>query len=270
MRVNGAVWAVIAGVLLMTGCSQLERLSIIRPSAKPSGYKQVAPTYDVSGKKGHASIDPILLLASATDLLQRGQYVDAERQAKQVLKLQPNSGDAQTLLGAIADARGDAAAAGNAYQAAVASAPSNGVYANNYGGWLCTNGRAAESLGWFDRALADPAYPTPAGALSNAGTCANKAGQLERAESNWRKTLELDAQNGAALTGLAALEFERGNYLEARAFAERWLALSPEDAPGLRLAANIEQKLGDNAAASRYLSRLQAIPSGPSTAPRTQ
>lgn len=265
-----ALVPVLLGCMLATGCSQLERLTIIRPSAKQRSYTQVAPTYDVSGKKGHASVDPELLLASAADMLQRGQLDEAERLARKALATKSNSGDANTLIGAIADARGDSAAAGKAYYAAAAGGGGNGGYANNYGGWLCANGRAAESLEWFDRALADPAYATPDGVLANAGACAHIAGQEGRAEASWRRLLALNAQSVPALAGLAELEFERGNGLEARAFAERWLALSPDDADGLRLAAKIEQKLGDNVTASRYLSRLQAISSGPTTVPRTQ
>jgi type IV pilus assembly protein PilF len=145
------------------------------------------------------------------------------------------------------------------------------VYANNYGSWLCANGHAAESLAWFDRALADPAYLTPLAALANAGHCADMAGQPDRAEVYWRRMLTLEPQNVLALAGMTSLEMARGNLLEARAFAERWLAVAPGDAAALRLAAEIEQKLGDNVAASRYLSRLQAIPPGPTTTvPRSQ
>ena len=73
--------------------------------------------------------------------------------------------------------------------------------------------------------------------------------------------------HAAALAGMARMQFERGQHLEARAFAERWLAVAPVDADGLRLAAEIERKLGDNAAAARYLSRLQGIPSASTTSP---
>jgi type IV pilus assembly protein PilF len=69
---------------------------------------------------------------------------------------------------------------------------------------------------------------------------------------------------------MAALEFESCHDLEARAFVERWLALAPDDAAGLSLAAQTEQKIGDNVAASRYRSRLQAISSGSNAVPRTQ
>ena len=69
---------------------------------------------------------------------------------------------------------------------------------------------------------------------------------------------------------MAALQYQLGRYMDARAFVQRWLAVTPDDRDGLRIAADTEIKLGDNVAASRYLSRLQAIPPGPTTAPRAQ
>ena len=104
----------------------------------------------------------------------------------------------------------------------------------------------------------------------DAGTCANGVGQQDRAEASWRQALALEPTNLPSLAGMAALQFARGQYLDARAFAERWLALVPGDAEGLQLAARIEQKLGDNVAAQRYLFRLQATSPGSTTAPRAQ
>jgi len=207
---------------------------------------------------------------SASDLYQQGNFAQAQALAERALKAEPRSGDAHTVLGAIADARGDARVAGVHYGKAIEIAPNTGIYANNYGHWLCTNGRAAESLAWFDRAVADPAYPTRGRALANAGGCAQQAGQPDRAETSWRLALALDPVNAPALSGMAALKFARGEYLDARAFSERWLTIAPDSPEGLRLAIEVEQKLGDNAAASRYLSRLQAIPSGSGPAPRKQ
>lgn len=270
MRREMRMLAVVALAALASGCGIADRLTFIRPSTGNGKVTQVAPRYDVSGKKGQDGGDARMLLASASMLYQRGELAEAEGLARKALKAEPGSGDANTLLGLIANARGDVAATGKFYQAASAAAPGNGIYANNYGGWLCANGRAEESLGWFDRALADPTYPTPVAALANAGECAAKAGQPARAEASWRGALALDAVNLPALAGMAVLEFGRGRYMEARAFVERWLAVAPDDAAGLQLAAQTEQKIGDNAAAARYLSRLQAISSGSTTAPRTQ
>jgi len=263
--------ALLVACVLASGCSQLERLSIVRPSAARGEYTQVAPTYDVTGKAGRArDTDATQLLMSASDLYQQGDFAQAQALAKRALKTEPRSGDAHTLLGVIADARGDARLAGVHYGKAIEIAPNTGIYANNYGHWLCANGRAAESLAWFDRAIADPAYPTRERALANAGDCAQRAGQPERAETSWRQLLALDPVSAPALSGMAALKFARGEYLDARAFTERWLTVVPDDPEGLRLAIQVEQKLGDNAAASRYLSRLQAISSGSGPAPRTQ
>ena len=183
------------------------------------------------------------------------------------LAIDSRSAAAYTLLGAIGERQGRSAEAGTQYARAAELEPERGTMLNNYGAWLCANGRAAESLPWFDRALADTGYPTPLGALSNAGSCAWRAGQPQRAEASWRTVLAGQPTHAAALAGMARLQFERGQHLDARAFAERWLAVAPVDADGLRLAAEIERKLGDNAAASRYLSRLQGIPSASTTSP---
>ncbi|MFT4179106.1 MAG: tetratricopeptide repeat protein [Thermomonas sp.] len=259
--------------MLIVGCRAMERLTFIRPSAKRGEYTQVAPTYDVSGKnqkQRQGAGDATLLLVSATTLYQRGELQQSERQARRALELAPRSADAHTLLGLIADARGDAKTAGAHYRQAVEVMPDKGVYANNYGGWLCANGQPQESLAWFDRALADGSYASPASALVNAGSCARKAGLPERAEAGWRAALGIDPKNLLALSGMAHLQYDSGRALEARAFVERWLELAPSDRDALQLAVGIEQKLGDNVAASRYLSRLQALPPASTTVPRTQ
>ena len=261
-----------ASMLATTACRQLERLTIVRPSADRGEFTQVAPTYDVSGKtsKTASKQAPVQLLAAASTLYAAGQLDEARVKAQQALKADRVSGDAHSLLGLISSAKGQDAEAGVHYQKALGIAPNNGAYANNYGIWLCSNGRSQESLAWFDKALQDPAYPTPVTALANAGTCAQQAGELVRAEENWRQALALDPEIVPALSGLANLQYSRGQYLDARAFVERWLAIAPQDASALQLAVKVEQKQGDNAAAQRYLLRLQAITPGASLAPATQ
>lgn len=269
MRHSAFVIAVVACGLL-GGCSQLERLTIIRPSAHIRSTTQVAPTYDVSGRHRRTTEDPYIMLASANDYYQRGKLDDAERLAEKARGMPGAAADANTMLAMIAARRGDKEKAGHYYEEATRSAPGRGLYANNYGTWLCANGRETESLGWFDRALGDRNYSTPVAALSNFGGCAYKAGDRVRAEKGWRTALQLDPDLVPALAGMARLEFEAGHHLEARAFLQRWLDRSPTDAAALRLAADNERKLGDNAAASRYLSRLQATSPAPAAVPPTQ
>lgn len=259
-------------LLATTACKQFERLTIVRPSADRGHFEKISPTYDVSGKGKNKSspVGAAQLVAAASASYEAGRFDQSRQQAQQAIKADPQSGDAHTMLAALASRSGDAAGAGDHYRKALEASPGNGAYANNYGIWLCGSGHAQESLAWFDKALADQAYPTPATALTNAGACAQQAGQSTRAETNWRQALTLDPTITPALAGMAGLQFDRGEYLEARAFVQRWLAIAPQDASALRLALQIEQKQGDNVAAQRYLLRLQALTPGGATVPATR
>ncbi|NLA67928.1 MAG: type IV pilus biogenesis/stability protein PilW, partial [Gammaproteobacteria bacterium] len=189
--------------------------------------------------------------------LQRWRFAEAGEEARKALKLDDRNGLAHTLLALALEGQGDAASAGAHYARAAELAPGSGAALNNYGGWLCLNGRAGESLAWFDRALADPDYATPASALANAGACAERGGQPGRAERDLRAALELDPVNPVALEALARHLYGRGEYFEARAFSQRRLDAGPATAPVLLLASQIEEMLGDKAAAARYVQRLR-------------
>ena len=116
--------ALLAASVLAAGCSKLERLTIVRPSAARGEYTKVAPTYDVSGKQASLrAADATQLLMSAADLYQQGDYVQARILAERALRAEPRSADAHALLGAIADASGDARRAGVHYGKAVEIAP---------------------------------------------------------------------------------------------------------------------------------------------------
>ena len=233
--------------------------SLMVPTYKKQGAEWIAPQYHVSdnaGAKRRMAADRRLSLASQR--LMSGDLKSAEVEATAALKENPSSTDALTLLAVIADRNGASAKAGDYYKRAAELAPGQGAALNNYGAWLCSNGFPAEALVWFDRALKDPNYTSPASALANAGGCALEAGQYERADRDLRKALALDPRNAYALASMAKSEYRRSRYFEARAFTERRLSAAPADPAVLQLASNIEERLGDKAAASRYVQRLRA------------
>lgn len=247
--------AIVIVVSLTAGaCS---RLTFIRQSASPGKYEKISPTYnlrDSDATKRRLSTAEHLGLAQSR--LMAGQIDAAETEAKAALKVDPASADAYTLLAVIEDQRGDRDKAGGYYAKTVGLAPTGGIGLNNYGSWLCANGRAAESLSWFDRALLDPGYRQPASAMANAGSCALEAGQTARVERDLRGALQLEPENATALQAMANYQFKTAQYLDARAFSQRRLAAAPANPDTLRLAAQIEQKLGDPKAAARYAQRL--------------
>lgn len=250
MRLRSAIGLAVLAGLLVAGCS---RLTFIKPDMDRGRYTQVAPDYAVrespDEKRRVAVLDALGLAGAA---LRRGDLDSAEAQVRSALKIDPKSADAYTVLAVIAGQRGQSDLSGKHYAKAVQLAPGDGDALNNYGAWLCANGRAAESLAQFTAALQDPGYATPAAALGNAGACALRAGQAGLAEENLRRALQFDPNNVAALGAMAQLRFNQAQFLDARAFMQRRLVAAPADPDSLLLAAQIEDRMGDAAAAARY------------------
>ena len=256
MRRPELVLLALSVLLLAVGCS---RLTFIKPTSKRVPFEETAPAYAVSDsqatKQRLAAQDRLSL---ASQRFQAGDLVAAEREASAALKINPASDTANTLLALVQDRQGNSQKAGAYYKRAAELAPSQGVALNNYGAWLCSNGYPAEALVWFDRAIAAPGYGSPASALANAGGCALKVGQYERAQRDLRQALSLDPVNVYALASMAESEYRQSRYFEARAFSERRLEAAPASATALQMASDIEEKLGDKAAANRYIQRLRA------------
>ena len=260
MRRRDVAFVVIA-CLLAAGCS---RLSFIKPDPSRGDYTQVAPDYNVresSDEKRRVAMLNALGLAGVA--LQRGDLDSAEAQVRAALKIEPKSADAYTVLAVIAGQRGQRDLAGKHYAKAVQLAPGDGDALNNYGAWLCANGHATESLAQFSAALQDPGYTTPGVALGNAGACALRAGQPGLAEENLRRALQFDPNNVAALGAMAQLRFNQAQFLDARAFMQRRLVAAPADRDSLLLAAQIEDRMGDAAAAARYRQLIPGTQSPP-------
>jgi type IV pilus assembly protein PilF len=217
-----------------------------------------APVYSVRDPEGvRQKVRWQELLTLAGRDIQSGKLDAAERKAREAQKLVPTAPDGLVLLAGIDERRGRTAQAGENFRKAAELAPERGDVLNNYGAWLCQQGRSAESLAWFDRARQAPGNAAAAEAQANAGSCALDAGQLERAERDLRAALAALPANPVALEAMAQLSFRQGRYMEARAFAERRIAAAPATRSVLQLASQIEVKLGDRAASDRYLQRIR-------------
>lgn len=264
-RDRAPAWSLLALMLAAGGCA---KFTFIEKGAERRDYTRVAPVYEVSdGPRKASSANAATLVIQAANRYRAGDLAQAGELARQALRADKGSADAHNVLALVADARGDARTAGQHYQAAATAAPQAGVHLGNYGAWLCGNDRVAESLPWFERALADPADPNRADTLANAGRCGLRAGQPQQAEIRLRSALQLAPEHPVGLATMAELAYGAGRDMEARAFSERRLAAAPPDRDALQLAARIEERLGDAAAAARYRAALTRLPSDPSARP---
>lgn len=194
----------------------------------------------------------------AVEYMGANDYEAALDKLQKAIHIDGSSATAYSVLGLLYERINRPVQAGESYAKAARLGPDKGDFQNNYAQWLCHSGRPVEADPYFRKALDDPFYKTPAAALSNAGTCALKAGKPELAETYYRRLLTLDANNVDALQQLAAMLYQRGDYLRARAFMERRVNQGTANAEMLDLAARIEDKLGDRDAANSYRRRLSS------------
>ncbi|MGQ0798709.1 MAG: type IV pilus biogenesis/stability protein PilW [Pseudomarimonas sp.] len=189
--------------------------------------------------------------------LSEGELETARDKLKRALELNPSSVDAHTLMAVLSERINRPEAAEEFYLKATKLKPEDGSVNNNYGAFLCSVGRFDEADPYFQRAIEDPFYRTPAVASTNAGVCAMKAGRLDRAEAFLRKSIELQPKNSTALFELAGIHLKKGDLLRARAFLQRYEAnVDAVSAEALDLGALIEEKMGNAEGAASYRSRL--------------
>lgn len=240
--------------MVVPACS---RLTFVRPDYTRGRETHVAPAVRIDPRETRR--DTVFTLTQAAQArLVNGEHARALDAAERALRIDDSSAEAHSLAALSLDALGRAAQAGPHHRRAAELAPERGGLLNNYGIWLCSNGQAAGSLAWFERAATAPGYETPDVALANAAACALQSGRSTAARDYARRSLGISASNALALETLAGLEFAAGHGLQARAFIERRLAAAPADADVLLLASQIEQSLGDTAAAARYVQRIKA------------
>jgi len=148
----------------------------------------------------------------------------------------------------------------------------DGAAANAYAAFLCNRGnRWAEAEPYFRRAVQDLDYPTPEVAMTNAGVCARDAGELQKAEENFRAALTRNPRYADALLSMVELSYQREDHLQTRAFTQRYLAVRPATASVLWMCYNTERALNNAPAAETCATQLRSgFPGSPELAQLNQ
>ena len=179
-------------------------------------------------------------LELASNYYQQGNYNVALEELRRTLELDPGYAAAYGVLGLVYRDLGDYARAEESFQRGLRLAPDDPELNNNYGWFLCQTGRERESLQYFDRALRDPLYTTPARAGQNAGSCLIRLKDYAGAERYLRRSFELDASSPVTKYLLARTYLVTGQ-VDRATFYYNLLARSVESTPetlwlGLRIA----------------------------------
>jgi type IV pilus assembly protein PilF len=200
------------------------------------------------------------------DYLRKGNLQQAKEKIDRSLEQDPRNAKTQSVAGMLYERLGDSDKADSHFARAVSLEPDNPDLKNNYAAYLCQKSRFEKGEKLALEAATNALYKTPEVAYLNAGNCAKGAGDLKRAEENYRKALGVKPRFGDALLQMADIEFRQAEYMSARAFLERYLAVGRSSPMTLWLGVRIEKGLGNHSAAQAYAQRLKTeYPTAPQT-----
>lgn len=147
---------------------------------------------------------------------------------------------------------------------------------NNFGVFLCDQGRVKEAAKQFKKVLDDPLYQAKDRLYENMGLCllrlegeekkSTEKVEKEKAEELLRKALSINPKLPKSLLAMGQMSYEKENYLSARAYLQRYLEVARQTPESLWLGIRVEREMGDkNALASYALQLRQRFPNSEET-----
>ncbi len=190
--------------------------------------------------------------------LQRGKIDVALAKVKRGLELDPASADANNIIALIYERLGETSLAEQHYKKALDLNSNDPFILNAYGSFLCKQKRYQEANKHFMAALKNALYPTPEVALTNAGICSMRQGNIDQAETYYRQALRVNSKFPTALQQMVKISVEKNNYLSARGYLQRYIEVGQHTAETLWLGIRIERELGDLDTLASYELLLRA------------
>lgn len=242
-RIGRIAAAALLGSLLIAGCGT--------PGGQTGGDLPTASDQTDSQRRAR------IRLELAVGYYEQRQMAVALDEIKQALNADPNFADAYSMRGLIYMEMGENRLAEENFLQALRLSPNSPDFNNNYGWFLCQNGKERESLSYFETALKTRSYQSPAKALNNAGTCSLKLRDAKAAEQYFSRAFQSDPGNPATNFNLAKIYYNQGDYERARFYIGRVLKAEMTTAEVLWLAIRIERKRGDRASEQSLVTQLR-------------
>lgn len=184
-------------------------------------------------------------LELAINYYRERSYSVALDELRKTIQIDPKFADAYGILALVYDELGERALTEESYQQALQLSPNDSYINNNYGWFLCKTGREAQSINYFNTALRNPLYETPAQPLQNAGLCYLRMNDLKNAEAYLLRSFELNPGSPIVTYNLATIFYKRAEYERAKFYVQRLLRLPEPGADMYWLAIRLDRKMGD-------------------------
>jgi len=188
----------------------------------------------------------------AVEYMRRGDYEGALERLDRAREADPKQSAIYSVYGLVYQRTGDLEKAEKNFRRSLELEGDRPENLNNYGQFLCQQGRADEAEKLFLKAAKDPFYRTPETALTNAGLCAQRGGDIARATGFFNDALKANPRAPAALLALSEIEFGQDRFPEAHKLFASYLKVAPQTPRSLWLGIRIADKLGDKDAEASY------------------
>lgn len=190
---------------------------------------------------------------------ERGDLDTAIEKFKRALAHSPKLAIAHSAIATVYSSINAKVDAERHYKLSVKYAPNDPTILNNYGTFLCQTGHYLESVEYYKRTLANPFYKTPETVHENMGVCLMKADKFSEAEYHFREALANNKNMVISLYNMVIISASKDESMKARAFIQRLEGLVELDEKVLKVAYEIERKMGNESMAKQYLAQLRKI-----------
>ncbi len=190
--------------------------------------------------------------------LHRGELQAAKDKLDKALVQNPQSPMANNVMAALYLELKQFDKAEFHFERAVKLAPEYSEAQNNYGVFLCGQGRYRDSEIQFLAAIDNPLYVEAAGAYENAGVCVQKIPDIDKAATYFKKALQLDPYMPKSLLQLGNISYDKNDLEQAQNYLRRYKLIARHGPQSLYLGIKIAHKMGDQDAFSSYRLQLRS------------
>jgi len=208
-----------------------------------------------SAKTKRGSDNALIHAQLAKGYLQQKQYSIAKDELEKALSIDSNHSDSNYIMALLMMELEQYEETETHFARAVKSDPENASAAHDFGMFLCQIGKERESVGYFEIAAKNALFEKQELSFMRAGECLARINDSS-AESYLKHALSIDPKLKPALYRLALLKYDSASYFSARAYIERYMAITKPQPAALLLAYKIESKLNATDVADEYRKQI--------------
>jgi len=198
----------------------------------------------------------VLYMEMGARYLEMGMLKTAKEKLEIAEQLDSNNAETHNIMGVLYEQLRQYQLAGEEFKTAYGLNADNAGIRNNYGRFLCERGHYEKGTQLLLEALDMPLNTRKWFAYTNLGRCELRAGRQDVAEKKFRAALQINKRYAPALEEMQKISYRSGRYMSARAFLERYLAVSKHNSETLWYAIQTERALGNEELTEQYREKL--------------